>query len=147
MQAVTVLGLLPDDIENGVNELGTFGVMALGPVISGPGLAENEVIGAENLAVRAGSDAVHGTGFEVHEDSAGNESAATGLIVVYIDALELEVVVALVPPSRVDPMLCAHHLPELRPDLVPALPALYVKNLPHLQACSVRLSICVCVCE
>jgi hypothetical protein len=30
-------------------------------------------------------------------------------------------------------VLVAHHLPELGPDLVPALPALDVEDLPHLR--------------
>ena len=44
LKAVTSFSLLPDDIKNGVNELGTLGVVTLGPVVTGTGLAEHEVV-------------------------------------------------------------------------------------------------------
>lgn len=131
LHAVTVLGLLADDVEDGVDELGALCVVALGPVVAGAGLAEDEVVRAEDGAVGAGSDAVHGAGLEIHEDGAGDEAAAASLVVVNVDALQLEVVVPLVPPRRIDPVLCAHHLPEFGPDLVPALASLDVEDLPH----------------
>ena len=56
LKAVATFGFLSDDVEDGVNELSAFGVMALGPVVSGSGLAEDEVVGSEELSVRAGSD-------------------------------------------------------------------------------------------
>ena len=59
MEAVAVLGLLADDVEHGVDELGALGVVALGPVVAGVGLAEDEVVGAEDLAVGAGTHEVH----------------------------------------------------------------------------------------
>jgi hypothetical protein len=103
----------------------------LGPVVSGAGLAEDEVVGAEDLAEGSGAQGVHGPGLEVHEDGARDEAAAAGLIVVDVDALELEVRVPRVAARGVDPVLVADHLPELGPDLVPALPALDVEDLPH----------------
>ena len=62
LQAVAILGFFATDVENGVNELSAFGVVTFGPVVSGAGLAEDEVVGAEDLAVGAGSDGVHGAG-------------------------------------------------------------------------------------
>ena len=50
LEAVAGLGLLADDIEDRVDELGSLGVVSLGPVVTGSGLAEDEVIGAEKLA-------------------------------------------------------------------------------------------------
>lgn len=131
LQAVTVLRLLPDHIEHRVDELGALGVVALGPVVSGAGLAEHEVVGSEDLAVRAGSDAVHGSGLEIHEDSARDEAAAARFVVVDIDALELELVVALVPAGGVDAVFGADHFPELCSDLVTALASLNVKDFSH----------------
>ena len=52
LKAVARLGLLADNVEHGVNELGAFGVVALGPVVSGTRLAEHEVVGAEDLPER-----------------------------------------------------------------------------------------------
>jgi hypothetical protein len=72
LETVTRLSLLADNIKDGVNELSTLSVVSLGPVVSGSGLAEDEVIRAEELAVGSSADRVHGAGLKVHEDSAGN---------------------------------------------------------------------------
>ena len=92
--------------------------MALGSVVTGAGLAEDEVIRAEDLAEGAGADGVHGPGLEVHEDGAGHVAAAGGLVEVDVDALQLEVGVAVVGARRVDAVLIGDDLPELGADLV-----------------------------
>merc|ERR1712109_226680 len=66
LEAVTALSLLTDDIEDGVDELSTLGVVTLGPVVTGTSLTEDEVVGAEELTEGAGTDGVHGTGLEIH---------------------------------------------------------------------------------
>ena len=132
MEAVTGLGFSTYDIEDRVDELGAFGVMAFGPVVTGAGLAEDEVVGAEDLAVGAGSDGVHGPGLEVHEHGARDVAAAAGLVEVDVDPLQLQVRVAMVCACRVDAMLITYHFPELGTDLVAALPALDVKDLSHV---------------
>lgn len=68
LKAVAALSLATDDIENLVNKLSTLSVVTLGPVVAGTGLAEDEVVGAEELAERTGADGVHGTGLEIDED-------------------------------------------------------------------------------
>ena len=68
----------------------TFSVVALGPVVSGSGLSEDEVIGAEDLSVGTGPDRVHGSGLEVDEDGARDVLAAGGFIVVDVDAFQLD---------------------------------------------------------
>ena len=115
--------------------------MALGPVVSGAGLAEDEVVGAEDLAVRAGSDAVHGSGFEIHEDGAWDEATTAGFVVVDIHALKLEFVVALVTASGVDPVLRAYYFPELCSDLIPALASLNVKDFSHFLSLLLKVSL------
>ena len=87
--------------------------MSLGPVVAGAGLSEHKVVRSEDLAEGAGPDAVHGAGLEVHEDGPGHVLAATGLVVVDIDPLELEVGGASIGASGVDPMLIRDDLPEL----------------------------------
>ena len=74
----------------------TFGVMSFGPVVSGAGLSEDEVVGAENLSERSGADRVHGAGLQVDQDGAGNVFPASRLVVVDVDALQLEIAVAMV---------------------------------------------------
>jgi hypothetical protein len=63
---------------------------------------------AEDLAERARAHRVHGVGLEVHEDGARDEAATASLIVVDVDALELEVGVAGVLSGVVDAMLVAY---------------------------------------
>ena len=106
--------------------------MALGPVVSSARLAEDEVVRAEDLAIRTAADAVHGARLQVHEDCPRDIAPAAGFVEVDIDALELQVRVAVVRARGVDPVLVAHHFPELGTDLVAALPALDVKDLSHV---------------
>ena len=94
--------------------------MTFGPVIPGAGLTEDEVIRPENLTERAGSDRVHGAGLKIHEDGAWDVPAAAGLVVIDVDALELEVGVAAVTAGGVDAVLVADDFPELGADLVAA---------------------------
>jgi hypothetical protein len=129
LEAIAGLGLLADNVEDGVDELSTLGVVTLGPVVTGSGLTEDEVVGAEDLAVRAGADGVHGSGLEIHEDSAGDVTATGSLVEVDVDALELEVGVTVVGTGGVNTVLVADNLPELGTDLVTALAALNVNNL------------------
>merc|ERR1711908_187997 len=131
LKAIARLGLLADDIKNGVDELGTLGVVTLGPVVTGTSLAEDEVVGAEKLTEGAGTDGVHGTRLEVHQDGAGHVAAAGGLVVVHVDALELEVGVTVVGTGGVNAVLIGDNLPELGTDLVTALASLDVNELAH----------------
>mmetsp|Transcript_12795 Transcript_12795/g.38583 ORF Transcript_12795/g.38583 Transcript_12795/m.38583 type:complete len:322 (-) Transcript_12795:358-1323(-) len=52
LQAVAALGLLPHNVQHRVDQLRTLGVVALGPVVAGAGLAEHEVVRPEDLPVR-----------------------------------------------------------------------------------------------
>jgi hypothetical protein len=132
LEAVAVLGLLAHDVEDGVDELGALGVVALGPVVPGAGLAVDEVVGAEDAAEGAGADGLHGAGLQVHEHGAGHVAAAPGLVVVDVDPLELLRGDTRVASRGVDAVLAADDLPELGADLVAALAALDVQDLPHL---------------
>ena len=76
--------------------LTSLGVVSLGPVISGSGLSEDKVVGAEELSEGSGTDGVHGSGLEVHQDGAGDIASAGGLVEVDVDPLKLEVGVSVV---------------------------------------------------
>ena len=89
LEAVAGLGLLADDIEDGLDELDTLGVVTLGPVVTSSGLAEDEVVGAEDGAVGAGTNSIHGAGLKVHEHSTRNVLAGGGLVEVDLNALKL----------------------------------------------------------
>ena len=131
LEAITALSFLADNIEDGVNELSTFGVMSLGPVVTGTGLSENEVIGSEELSERSGTDGVHGTGLEIHKDGSGDVTATSGFVIVDVDSLELEVGVSVVRTGGVNSMLVGDNFPELGTDLVTALSSLDVNDFSH----------------
>jgi hypothetical protein len=131
LEAIAGLGLLAHHVEHGVDELGALGVVALGPVVARAGLAEHKVVGAEDLAVGARAHGVHRAGLEVHEHRARHVAPAGRLIEVHVDALELEVGVAVVGAGGVDAVLVRDDLPELGPDLVAALASLDVDDLAH----------------
>ena len=133
LQAVAVLSLFANDVENGVDQLSSFGIMTFGPIVSGTGLAKDEVIRAEDLTVGTRSDAVHGARLKIHEHSPGNVPSARSLIVVNIDPLELDVGggCAAVLSGGIDAVLVADDLPELGADLVAALASLHVQDLSH----------------
>ncbi len=59
LQAIAGLGLLADDVKDAVNELCALRVVSLGPVVACAGLAEDEVVWPEYLAVWPGPDGVH----------------------------------------------------------------------------------------
>ena len=56
LKAVAALSLLTDDIEHLVDELSSLGVVSLGPVVSGSGLTEDEIVRSEELTEGASSD-------------------------------------------------------------------------------------------
>ena len=129
LEAVAALGLLADDIEDRINELSTFGVVTLGPVVAGTRLSEDEVVGAEQLTEGTRADRVHGTGLQIDEDRAGDILATSGLVVVDIDALQLKIRVTVVSAGWVNSMLVRDNLPELGTNLVTALTSLKMNNL------------------
>ena len=87
--------------------------MSLSPVVTSTALSENKVVWSENLSERSGADAVHGAGLQVDKDGARHVLATAGLVVVHIDALQLQVAVAVVGAGGVDAMLVRDNLPEL----------------------------------
>jgi hypothetical protein len=52
--------------------------VALRPVVTCASLAEDKVVGAENLPERARSHRVHRAGLKIHEHSAGYVTACVG---------------------------------------------------------------------
>jgi hypothetical protein len=94
-------------------------------------LAEDEVVGSEQLTERSSSDGVHGTRLQVHEDGSGHVSSSGGLSVVTVVSLKLEIRVTMVSTSGVDTVLVRNDFPELSTDLVTALASLNVDNFSH----------------
>ena len=105
--------------------------MSLGPVVSGSGLSENEVIRSEELSERSGSHGVHGSGFQVHKDGSGNISSSSGFVEVHVDSFQLEVRISVIGSGRVNSVLVGNNLPEFSSDLVTALSCLNVNDFSH----------------
>merc|ERR550539_1738820 len=96
----------------------SLGVVTLGPVVAGPGLAEDKVVRPEESSVWSTTDTVHGAGLQVHQHGPGHVLPPTGLVVVHVDPLQLEVALSGVGASGVDTVLITDDLPELGSDLV-----------------------------
>merc|ERR1719312_197694 len=105
--------------------------MTLGPVVTGARLAKDKVVRAEEGTVRARPHRVHSPRLQIHQHSPGHVLAAASLIVVDIDALQLQLRLAAVGTGWVDAVLITDDLPELGSDLVTALASLDVNNLSH----------------
>jgi len=134
LEAIASFGFLSNDIKDGVDELGTFGVMTLGPVVTGTGLSEDEVIGSEELTEWSSSNGVHGSWFEIHEDGSWDVSSSGGFVEVDVDSLELEIGITVVSTGWVNTVLVGDDLPELGTDLVTALTGLDVNDFSHLKS-------------
>jgi hypothetical protein len=79
LEAVATLSLATDNIDDVVDKLSTLSVVTLGPVVTSAGLAENEVVGTEELAEGTGADGIHSTGLEIDEDGTRNVLVTAGL--------------------------------------------------------------------
>jgi len=87
--------------------------MPFGPVVSSTRLPENEVIRPEDLTIGTSPHTVHGTWLEIHEHGTWYVAPTRGLIVIHIDALQLQFRVPSVTAGRVDAVLVANNFPEL----------------------------------
>ena len=132
LEAIATFGFLSDDIEDGVDELGTLGVVTLGPVVTGTSLSENEVVWSEELTEWSSSDRVHGSWLKIHEDGSWDVSSSGGFVVVDVDSLELEIGVTVVGTGGVNSVFVGDDLPEFGTDLVTALTTLDVNDFSHL---------------
>jgi len=133
LEAIATFSFLSDDIKDGVDELGTLGVVTLGPVVTGTSLSENEVVWSEELTEWSSSDGVHGSWLEIHKDCSGDVSSSGGLVVVDVDSLKLEIRVTVVSTGGVDSVFVGDNLPELGTDLVTALTTLDVNDFSHFE--------------
>ena len=131
LEAVARLSLLADNVQHRVDQLSTLGVVTLGPVVTSTGLTEHEVIRAEELAERTGTDGVHGSRLQVHQDRARNIAATSGFVEVDVDSLQLKIGVTVVGSGGVNTVLVGDDLPELGTDLVTALTTLDVNDFSH----------------
>jgi len=131
LEAIATFSFFSDDIEDGVDKLGTLGVVTFGPVVTGTSLSEDEVVWSEELSEWSSSDGVHGSWFEIHEDGSWDVSSTSGLVVVDVDSLELEIRVTVVGTGWVNSVFVGDDFPEFGTDLVTALTTLDVNDFSH----------------
>jgi hypothetical protein len=82
LEAIASFSFFSDDIEYGVDEFGTFSVVTLSPVVSGSGLAEDEVVRSEELTEGSSSNGVHSSGFQIHKHGSWNITTTSGFVVI-----------------------------------------------------------------
>ena len=87
LETIASFGFLSDDVQDGINEFSSFGVVTLGPVVTGSGLSENEVVWSEELTEWSGSNGVHGTWLKIHQDGSWDVSSSGGFVEVNVDPL------------------------------------------------------------
>ena len=131
LEAIATFSFLSDDIEDGVDELGTLGIVTLGPVVTGTSLSENEVVWSKELTEWSSSDGVHGSWLKIHEDGSWDVSSTSGFVVVDVDSLELEIRVTVVGTGWVNSVLVGDDFPEFGTDLVTALAGLKMDDFSH----------------
>ena len=90
LKAVAVLSFFSNDFEDGIDELGAFGVVSFRPVVSGARLAEDEVVWSEDLAKWTRSNGIHRSGLEIDENGARYVFVVSHFVVVHVDAVQLE---------------------------------------------------------
>ena len=91
LEAVSVLGLFSYGIHCFIDDLGALSVVAFSVAIASTALAEDHVIGAEELSDGSSSNGIDYTRLEVDEDGSGHVAASVCFIIVHIDSLELQV--------------------------------------------------------
>ena len=131
LEAIAAFSFLSDDVEDGVDEFCTFGVVTLSPVVACAGLSEDEVVGSEELSEWSCADGVHGSGFEVHQDCARDLASAGCLVVVDVDSLELQVGITALGSGWVNTVFVRDNFPEFGTNLVSALSSLNVYDFSH----------------
>lgn len=133
LKTIATFSFFSNDIENWINEFSSFSVMTFSPVVTSSSLSENEVVWSEELTEWSSSDWIHGSWFEIHEDSSWNVSSSSGFIEVDIDSFKLKIWVSVISTGGVNSMFVRDDFPEFSSDLVTALTTLDVNDFSHFK--------------
>jgi hypothetical protein len=131
LKTVTRLGLLSNYIKDGVDQLSTFSVVTLGPIVTSSGLTEDKVIRSKKLTEWTGTYRVHGTWLKIHQYSSWNITTTSGFVKVDVDSFQLEIGITVVGTGRINTVLVGNDFPELGTNLVTALTSLNVNDFSH----------------
>jgi hypothetical protein len=105
--------------------------MSFCPVVTGTTLTKDEVVRSEKVSERTGTESVHGTRFEIDENSTRDILVGGYFVIVHVDTLQLKVEVSFIETLAIDTVLVGHDFPEFGTDLVTALPSLEVNDFTH----------------
>ena len=131
LEAITTFSFFSYDIKYGVNKFSTFSIMTFSPIVTSTSLSENEVIWSEKLTEWSSSYGVHGTRFEIHENSSWYKSTTSGFIIIDINSFKLKIGVTVVSTGRIDSVFVGDDFPEFGTNLVTALTCLDVDEFSH----------------
>ena len=131
LEAITSLSFLSDNVEDGVDQFCTFGVVTFSPVVTCSSLAEYEVVRSEELAEWSCADGVHGSRFKIHKDCTRDLTSTSCFVVLNVDTFELQVGITALGSGRVNTVFIRDDFPEFSTDLVTALTTLDVNDFSH----------------
>lgn len=114
LDAIATLGLASHDVQDLVYDLGALGVVALGPVVAGAVLTEDEVVRTVQFPEVGRTNGVDGTRLQVNDHGTRYVTLVHCFVEEDVDLVELGVARALVRTVRLDSMLSGYHLPKLR---------------------------------
>ena len=110
LQNVAGLGFLANDLHDGINQLRSFRVVALGPIVSRSALSEHEIIGTKQSTVRTSANGVHGSGFKIGENSTRDVTSFHALVKINVNAFQLQGIISFVRPVDRNAVLRRHDL-------------------------------------
>jgi len=131
LEAIATFSFFSHDVQDWIDQFSTFGIVTLGPVVTGTWLTEDEVVWSEELSEWASSDWVHGSWFKIHKDCSWDVSASSSFIVINIDSFKLKIWITVIGSSGVNTVLIWDDFPEFSSNLVSALSSLDVYNFSH----------------
>lgn len=133
LEAVSAFSFLANDIEDGLDELSSFCVVSLGPVVTSTILSKDEVVRSEQSSNGSRLDGVHGSWLEIDQDSSWDVFASICFVEVDIDSFQLKRILTSVLSGGVNSVFLRDGLPELSSDLVTALACLDVDDFTHFE--------------
>ena len=112
LKTVTALSFFSHNIKDRVYKFCSFCVVTLGPVVSSSTLSKHKIVWTENLTKGTRTNWIHGSRFQINQNSSWYIFSTSGFIVVDVDSFQLKIRVTVVCTSWVDSMLIGDDLKE-----------------------------------
>jgi hypothetical protein len=114
LKAIAIFSLLSHNLKNAVHHLSTFGVVALRKIITSSMASGDEVIGIEETSDGRCSKDVRLSWIEIDDHAARHKTAIWSALVVDVEALIREDVVAVEVTALINRVFIGNYLPELK---------------------------------